>query len=425
MKKKNDPALNLKPTAVQRERIGRLYPVSASARDFAFAGEVRYLANAGDDAADGKTPATAWRTIEKANAALPPGATLKLKCGEVFYGALRPAGGLNVAHPTIVTSWGEGAKPVISCTKNLKNDPAIWEDYTHCFWRVALTNSANYTGIDSPDFNPGFLLVDGEVKAWKRYDHSDLVSPWDFCGENGWLYVHAEKNPALLAKDIRVSLNVHAIKLASNSVVSNLAIRATGAHGIFAGWDRRTVVENLLIADCDFENIGGSELPGFSSHIGRDLRIRYGNGVEFGSNVRKAVVERCSFKGVYDVAFTMQGFPTLTSWSDVQVRDCGMEDCTQAFEIWRKNAPKGLGFERCSFTRNHTRRVGGGWGARVRPMRACAKPLLIYNLDTDTVDIDVTGNTFEEAPRGIIYKSGGLDKIPAGYRIHDNEVIAK
>ena len=51
-------------------------------------GEVRYLAASGDDAADGKTPATAWRTIERANAALPGGATLRLKCGDAFYGGL-------------------------------------------------------------------------------------------------------------------------------------------------------------------------------------------------------------------------------------------------------------------------------------------------------------------------------------------------
>ena len=43
------------------------------------AADVRYLANDGNDAADGKTPATAWRTVEKLNAALPPGATALLK----------------------------------------------------------------------------------------------------------------------------------------------------------------------------------------------------------------------------------------------------------------------------------------------------------------------------------------------------------
>jgi hypothetical protein len=97
--------------------------------------ETRYLANAGDDAADGRTPATAWRTLAKASAELPGGATLCLKSGDVFYGQLRPAAGLDARRPTVVTSWGEGPKPVISATKNLRNDPSAWEDLSHCFWR--------------------------------------------------------------------------------------------------------------------------------------------------------------------------------------------------------------------------------------------------------------------------------------------------
>jgi len=382
----------------------------------ALAGDVRYLANAGDDAADGKTPQTAWRTLEKLNAALPAGATALLKRGDVFYGGLRPPAGLDAAHRTTLSAYGEGSKPVICCAKTIKPDPSVWKDYTHCFWRVDLRNPTNFTGLVTDDCNPGFLLVDGEVKGWKRYCHSDLVSPWDFCGEDGWLYVHADANPAFLAKEISVSLNVHAVRFESHTAIRDVAVRATGAHGMCGGWRKDAICEDVRISNCDFENIGGSELPRYSPKF----RIRYGNGVEFGSNCRDALVERCTFKGVYDTATTMQGSPTLTGWEDIHFRDCTMTDCTQAFEIWCKDAPKGKGFSRCSFTNNRTLRVGGGWGAVVRPMRACATPLLIYGMDTDTIDIDVTGNTFEDAPWGLVYKSGGADKIPAGYRVYGN-----
>ena len=54
---------------------------------------------------------------------------------------------------------------------------------------------------------------------------------------------------------------------------------------------------------------------------------------------------------------------------------------------------------------------------------ADATPLLVYAMETDTVDIDVSGNTFENAPRGIVHKRGGIDKMPSGYRIHDNAVL--
>lgn len=152
-----------------------------------------------------------------------------------------------------------------------------------------------------------------------------------------------------------------------------------------------------------------------------DLRIRFGNGIELGGDAEDVIVERCSFLGVYDVCFTMQGYPKK-GWSDVCCRNCTMTDCTQAFEVWCQRAPKGVGFKRCSFTGNRTLRVGGGWGALVRTKREVATPLLIYRMDTDTIDIKVTGNTFENMPRGLIFNRGGVNKIPNGYRIYDNIV---
>jgi len=388
----------------------------AMAAGAALAGETYYLANGGDDSADGKTPATAWRTVKKLNAALPSGATARLKCGDVFYGAVALRGGKDAENPTALTSFGQGPKPVVSATKNLKNDSYLWEDCRNNLWRFDLRNPTNFTGIASDDGNPGFLLVDGAVKAWKRFARHDMVSSWDFCCEDGWLYLKAADNPAKLAKDIRVALNVGCVALRSHSVISNIAVRGTGGHGMCGGWSAHGIVEDVRISDCDFENVGGSELPNYS----KTHRVRYGNGVEFGSNCRNAVVERCTFNGVYDAATTMQGYPTLTSWSDIHIRNCTMTDCAQAFEVWCQGAPKGKGFERCSFTGNRTLRVGGGWGAVVRPNRASATPLLVYAMQTDTVDIDVSGNKFEAAPRGILYKSGGKETLPSGYRIHDN-----
>ena len=82
------------------------------------------------------------------------------------------------------------------------------------------------------------------------------------------------------------------MKLHSHTVVSDLAVRAVGAHGMFAGWSATPTID-IRISDCVFENIGGSELVNFSPEI----RVRYGNGVEFGSNCADAIVERCEFHG--------------------------------------------------------------------------------------------------------------------------------
>lgn len=150
--------------------------------------------------------------------------------------------------------------------------------------------------------------------------------------------------------------------------------------------------------------------------------MRYGNAVELGSNCADVIVERCAIKGVYDVAFTMQGYPTSTGWNDIHMRDCRVEDATQAFEIWCAGAKPGIGFSRCSFTGNRTVNVGGGWGALTRPNRATATPLILYRMETDTVDITVSGNVFEKPPLGLLYVMDGEDKLPPGYRVYDNTV---
>ena len=400
-------------TTVALSLVGVAFAISA-----VVAGEVRYLASNGDDAQDGKTPGTAWRTLSRLNAGLPRGGTALLRCGDVFYGGIRLKGGADSAHRTTITSFGDGPKPVISCVKILRDDPGMWQAESEIYnrWSVDLTNPSNYTGLVSADANPGFLLVDGKVKPWKRFSWHDVNAQWDFAGEGGRLYVYSTNNPALLSHDIRVAVNVHGLKLASHMAVSNIAVRATGAHGMYAGWSATPSVD-MRIADCTFENIGGSELLNHGK-----IRVRYGNGVEFGSNCADAIVERCEFRGIYDVAFTMQGVPSAVGWDDIHMRDCFVADSSQAFEIWCKRAPPGVGFRRCSFTGNRTVNVGGGWGALTRPNRQTATPLLIYFMETDTVDISVTGNVFENAPRGIIYKLGGIGALPSGYRIQGNQV---
>ena len=80
---------------------------------------VRYVAADGNDANDGLTPATAWRTIAKLNSGLPSGGAALLRCGDVFYGMIEVKGGIDSAHRTVITSYGNGPKPVISCNSAL------------------------------------------------------------------------------------------------------------------------------------------------------------------------------------------------------------------------------------------------------------------------------------------------------------------
>ena len=380
--------------------------------------EVRYLSNAGDDSNDGMTPESAWRTIGKLNRDLPAGATARLRAGDVFYGTVEVMGGVDKDFRTFITSFGDGPKPVIAGTKNLRCDPAIWKTNAerYNYWFTDLADRSNFSGIDSDDANPGFLIVDGEIKAWRHFCRHDINRQWDFAGEDGKLYVYSTNNPALLAKDLKVAVNSHGMLLDSHTFVSNVTFRSLGGHGICAGWEK-TAKTDIHIRDCRFENIGGSELLSF-----KGMRVRYGNGVEFGSNCFDCTVEGCFFTGIYDVAFTMQGVPSVTGWNDIHMRSCHIENSSQAFEIWCQRAKPGMGFSRCSFTGNRVMNVGGGWGARTRPNRIVATPLLVYKMETDTVDVTVSGNSFEGMPNGLMFVLNGKESLSPGYRILDNIV---
>jgi hypothetical protein len=59
--------------------------------------------------------------------------------------------------------------------------------------------------------------------------------------------------------------------------------------------------------------------------------------------------------------------------------------------------------------------TGGGWGELTRPNRRCATPLLIYNTESDTFDIEVRDNDFGTPKHGLIHTIDGT--VPEGYRI--------
>ena len=76
----------------------------------------RYVdATSGDDAADGTTPATAWKTLAKVNAqTFGPGSSILFKNGEAWTGPLIPSGSGAEGAPVTIGRYGEGdARPLI------------------------------------------------------------------------------------------------------------------------------------------------------------------------------------------------------------------------------------------------------------------------------------------------------------------------
>ena len=376
--------------------------------------EIYYLAANGNDAADGRTPATAWRTTVKLNAALPAGAEARLRRGDVFYGPVKLKNGPDADHPTVLTAFGEGPNPEISLYRVAVPKPGTWEKIGDNLWQIDLLDDTRVGGNPVKNGNIGFLLVDGVIHGVKRFDDDVLSRQWEFKDDHRKLQVWSARNPAEMSADIRFAPRVCGIPFVKNAVISHVTVRGTGAHG------SNGVGENMVFRDCVFREIGGSWLYGGPGH-----RVRYGNGVECWTGSTRITVERCRFFDTYDVAFTMQGPNPPRSWEDVHVRDCEMTRCTQAFEIWTTKCTPGIGMKGCSFVRNRCIDTGCCWGYDVRPNKDVSTPLLIYRMETDTCDILVEGNTFVNNRLGLIYKAGGIGCLPAGYIIKGNTIRNK
>ena len=377
---------------------------------------IYYVSNSGLDTNDGLTPETPWATIKKVNSEIKRGDEIRFKRGDTFYGKVEPVAGISPEQPTIYRDYGEGAKPFISQIKIIKK--GVWEKFSENIWRVDLFNTDNYTGnITELNKNIGFMKIDGKIFFAKKFSLDALKNQWEFyCDDDNadtpYAYIYSEKCPDQLADSIKVACDIHTFSLRDNLHIINIATGETGGFG--ASYRSN----GARIIGCDFHQIGGSRLVGYPSPD-----CRYGNGVEIFPESRDVIVENCQFSEIYDVAMTMQGEVKEFGWEDVHFRNNKVWNCSQAFEIWMQGGKEGM--KNCSFTGNICIYSGYGWGCDARPNKTQAAQLLIYHLDCPILDVDVSDNYIYDAPYSCIFKSGGPQAMPEGYKIHDNTFIRK
>lgn len=73
-----------------------------------------HFSTAGDDAANGLTPTTAWKTFAKVPAELQPGDRVLLRCGDAWRDSpLTISGSGSAEKPIVIGSYGEGDRPLL------------------------------------------------------------------------------------------------------------------------------------------------------------------------------------------------------------------------------------------------------------------------------------------------------------------------
>jgi len=329
---------------------------------------------AGDDAADGLTPATAWKTIARANAAdIRPGESLLLKRGGLWRDQLVLHSGAE-GRPVYHGAYGTGPKPVLQGSAAAVG-AAAWTEEAPGLWRSA----------ESYACDVGNMICDhGATNGWKKWKREKLVKDYDFLYDrtNRHVYVKSAVNPGLRHASVELALDRHVVHHGNrhDAVVDGWTVRYGAAHGFGGATTRR-----LRIQHCDICWIGGGVL---GSEVREDGSItRYGNGIEWwGSSADNVVVSNRLWE-IYDAALTDQsdvGQHTNLVWAYNVVWNA-----EYAYEHFNRSAD----YDVVDITVAHNTFVdsGRGWGNVQRPDPNSA-PLMIWYSQGPTVNFDIRDN---------------------------------
>lgn len=314
-------------------------------------GQKYYVSNNGNDNADGKTPQTAWKTLDNvaANAFLfTSGDAILLERGGVY----RLNSTFLCKSGMTYGAYGDGEKPVIyGSVKNYAWGREWQPSRKPNVWKLNLERT-----------DAGIIVFDhGKAVGVKKTNVNSLKSDGDFYHntDDGILYLYLEgAYPNVKYKSIEIGTNNMMFtipKNSSNVVIDNISFKYTGAHAINVSSN----ASNVKITNCEIGWIGGSYLdpilrPG----------VRYGNAIQFWLSCKDMLVENCYIYQIYDTGFSYQGngdFPG-TVYKNITVKNNLMEFCTMSIELWDDTSGAGGSVEDVSITDNILRFSGYGWG---------------------------------------------------------------
>ena len=322
----------------------------------------------GNDENDGKSPATAVKTISGLNNKIrfpKSGTSILFERGGVYRGNLRPGAGM------IIGSYGEGAKPIIMGSARDYASPDLWEE----------TDVKNVYHCKIKLNNVGVIALDHDIRADGNYDalyginriltvnvstYADLKNDREFFSCADDLYFYSENgNPGSRFKSIEIGTRTNIISgSAQNVIIDNLSLKYDGAHGIGYGstW-------NLTVTNCTFSWIGGSLLGNYGQ-----TTTQYGNAIEIFGSCNGYYVSNNWMYQIYDTAVTHQYSSSETmTMNDIRYTGNLMEYVHWGIEFYNSGNS-----DKCTMTNytahyNVLRNGGYGWGSIVTDRQKAAR----------------------------------------------------
>lgn len=309
---------------LKAKRIAEIRGTSTSVN---VSGTKYYVSEDGDDLNDGKSPETAWKTLDKVSSqSFVAGDGVFFKRGDLFRGKLTTCKGVTYS------AYGEGNKPKIYGSLRDYSESAFWDK----------TKEDNvYVSKEKFDKDIGLIVFDGG-KAWtvKRilgvggFDGTlgkDLELYHNHEDEKLYLYSVSDPNTRFASTEIGQGTNIIS-GVGHDVTIDNLCIMYTGAHGV--GYGDGT--NGLTVQNCEFGWIGGMIQHGTT---------RFGNAVEVYLETTDYTVTNCYIYEVYDAGITHQFFQErdkFVKMENIEYSKNVIERCTYAIE-YVNSQPEDLG----------------------------------------------------------------------------------
>lgn len=295
------------------------------------AGTTYYVSNTGNDNNDGRSPESAWATLEKVNSArLSRGDGVYFERGGTWRGQLWAQEGVTYS------AYGEGVKPNIFASPENGADASKWTllDGTDNIWvyhmdmmdcGIIVFNDGESWGTKvAPYYMGGYLstINDGQPFDVRTELTEDLMffseadsilydgAPFrytvmDNCDKGeypdevvGTLYLRCDAgNPGEVFDSIEFAVRKNIVLPADDAVFHNLCLKYTGAHCIFGG------DMGYDVSYCEIGWIGGS--PQYYRYDNGEPII-LGNGIECDGSYDHFSVTDCYIYQCYDAGVSNQ-----------------------------------------------------------------------------------------------------------------------
>ncbi len=311
-----------KSDAAAKELRDSILNAKNTLENYNVTGTVYYISPKGDDKNDGKSPETAFRSINA-----PVFTMSMLEEGDAV---LFERGGLWRLTATFKTesgvtygAYGEGQKPAFYGSAENYAYPDAWiPSNLKNVWKLTVADS----DIGLVVFNHGELVgkkeFNGLVSLAKNGDYY-------FNRLQDTLYLYCDKgNPGKVFEDIEVCLNMSLFNLASDATLDNLCLKYVGRFGIGTA-----NANNSKVTNCEFGFIGGAIQSG---------TLRYGNGIQHWNGVDGHIIDHNWFYQIYDAAVTWQGnYKELPEYGDkflnISYTNNLVEYAGMSFEFWHSS----------------------------------------------------------------------------------------